>query len=36
MQMPDEVLIPCTYRDYLTASSNEIPDRWMREQERLT
>lgn len=24
-------LIPCTYRDYLTALNNEIPERWMRE-----
>ncbi|HQV78585.1 MAG TPA: arginase family protein [Chitinophagales bacterium] len=24
-------LIPCTYKDYLTALNNEIPERWMRE-----
>lgn len=30
------VLIPCTYRDYLTALNNEIPERWMREWLRLS
>lgn len=29
-------LIPCTYKDYLTALNNEIPERWMREWLRLT
>lgn len=28
-------LIPCTYKDYLTALNNEIPERWMREWMRL-
>lgn len=35
MQMPDESYIPCTYNDYQQAVNNEIPERWMREQERL-
>jgi formiminoglutamase len=30
------VLVPCTYKDYLTALNNEIPERWMREWMRLT
>lgn len=29
-------LLPCTYKDYLTALNNEIPERWMREWVRLT
>lgn len=29
-------LIPCTYKDYLTALNNEIPERWMREWMRLS
>lgn len=29
-------LIPCTYKDYLTALNNEIPERWMREWVRLS
>ncbi len=36
MQMSDGTLVPCTYNDYLAASSNEIPERWLREQERLS
>lgn len=35
MQLPDKQFIPCTYNDYLTACSNQIPERWMREVERL-
>lgn len=30
------LLVPCTYKDYLTALNNEIPERWMREWVRLT
>ena len=30
------ILIPCTYKDYLTALNNEIPERWMREWMRLS
>ncbi len=30
------VLVPCTYKDYLTALNNEIPERWMREWMRLS
>ncbi|RQO30804.1 arginase [Taibaiella sp. KBW10] len=35
MQMPDQSYIPCSYNDYQHAVNNEIPERWMREQERL-
>ncbi|RYY53544.1 MAG: arginase [Chitinophagaceae bacterium] len=34
MQMPDQKFIACSYKDYLLASSNEIPERWLRAQER--
>jgi arginase family enzyme len=34
MQMPDKQFIACSYKDYLLASSNEIPERWLRQQER--
>ena len=35
MQLPDKTFAPCAYSDYLRASNNEIPERWMRSQERL-
>jgi arginase family enzyme len=35
MQLPNESFIPCSYKDYITACNNEIPERWMREVERL-
>ncbi len=35
MQLPNESFVPCSYNDYLTAANNEIPERWLREQERL-
>ena len=34
MQLPNEKLIPCSHQDYITASRNEIPERWLRSQER--
>jgi arginase family enzyme len=34
MQLPDKRFIACSYKDYLLASSNEIPERWLRAQER--
>lgn len=34
MQLPDKKYIACSYKDYLLASSNEIPERWMRALER--
>jgi formiminoglutamase len=35
MKLPDHSFVPCTYYDYLVASNDEIPERWLREQERL-
>ena len=34
MQLPDKKMIACSYNDYLNASNNEIPERWLRAQER--
>ncbi len=34
MQLPDKKLIACSYNDYVHASNNEIPERWLRAQER--
>lgn len=34
MQLPNKSFIACSYKDYLLASSNEIPERWLRAQER--
>ena len=34
MQLPSKKLIACSYNDYLFASNNEIPERWLRAQER--
>lgn len=34
MQLPDKKFIACSYADYLHARSNEIPERWLRAQER--
>ena len=34
MQMPDKQFIACAYADYLKASNNEIPERWLRLMER--
>jgi len=34
MQMPDQSWLPCSHRDYLRACDNELPERWLRAQER--
>ncbi len=34
MQLPNKKFIACSYPDYLQASQNEIPERWLRAQER--
>lgn len=34
MELPDGRFEPCSYNDYLQASDNEIPERWLRVQER--
>ena len=36
MQMPDKTFIACSFKDYLKASQNEIPERWLRAQERVS
>jgi arginase family enzyme len=35
MKLPNQSYVPCSYNDYLIASNDEIPERWLREQERL-
>lgn len=35
MQLPDHSFIPCTHTDYVIASHNDLPERWLRAQERL-
>jgi len=35
MKLPNNMFVPCSYNDYILASNNEIPERWLREQERL-
>jgi formiminoglutamase len=35
MKLPNNVFVPCSYNDYLLASKDEMPERWLREQERL-
>ena len=34
MQLHNEQWCPCSYKDYLVASNNEIPERWLRALER--
>ena len=34
MQLPNKKFIACSYNDYLVAGQNEIPERWLRAQER--
>lgn len=34
MQLPDKKFISCSYNDYVHASRNNIPERWLRTQER--
>ena len=35
MRMPAGEYAPCAYSDYLIASANDMPERWLRMQERL-
>jgi len=35
MQLPDNRFVPCSYADYLYACKDKIPERWLREQERV-
>ena len=34
MQLPNKKFIACSYNDYVHASQNQIPERWLRAQER--
>jgi len=34
MQLPDKKFTSCSYNDYINASQNTIPERWLRIQER--
>lgn len=34
MQLPDRQFIACSHQDYIQASNNDIPERWLRAQER--
>jgi formiminoglutamase len=34
MQLPNKKFIACSYKDYADASRNEIPERWLRAQEK--
>lgn len=34
MLLPNGMYEPCSYKDYIVASENEIPERWLRIQER--
>ena len=34
MQLPNKKIIACSVNDYLSAGRNEIPERWLRAQER--
>lgn len=35
MKMPNKKIYPCAYEDYVTAGKGEIPERWLRVQERM-
>lgn len=34
MQLPNQEFIPCSYKDYLKATHNDLPERWLRAMER--
>ncbi len=35
MKLPNNEFIPCSYSDYLCAKNNDMPERWLRAQERM-
>ncbi|MBP6624086.1 MAG: arginase, partial [Chitinophagaceae bacterium] len=35
MKLANDNFTPCTQKDYITACNNEIPERWLRENERM-
>ena len=34
MELPSKTMVPCSKRDYLDASNNVVPERWLRAMER--
>lgn len=36
MQLPEGSFVPCSFADYQQACKDEIPERWLREQERVS
>lgn len=34
MKLPDNRFVACSHKDYLLASTNDVPERWLRTQER--
>lgn len=36
VQLPDGSFTPCSYKDYLSAGNKEIPEKWLRAQERIS
>jgi formiminoglutamase len=36
MKLPEGSFVPCSLKDYQLASEGDIPERWLREQERLS
>lgn len=36
MKLPEGSFVPCSLKDYQIASGGDIPERWLREQERLS
>lgn len=35
MKLPNQEFIPCSYSDFLCAKNNDMPERWLRAQERM-
>lgn len=35
VQLPDQSFTPCSYTDYVAAGQNDLPERWLRAQERM-
>lgn len=35
MLLPNGKYVPCSYNDYQTAAADQVPERWLREQERI-
>jgi hypothetical protein len=35
MKLPEGNFVPCSYNDYALASRGQLPERWLRHQERM-